>query len=67
MRFRLAPALLAGLVLSAASSLASAADLKIGDPVVTEGLQRVREGGEVRLPGRESKTEGGTDRLAVKQ
>jgi len=43
------------------------ADLKIGDLVVTEGLQRVREGGEVRLPGRETKTEGGTDRLAVKQ
>lgn len=38
-----------------------------GDPVIAEGLQRVREGGEVRMPSRESRPDGGGDRLAVKQ
>lgn len=42
------------------------AALKIGDPVVSEGLQRVRDGGEVRLPGRETRVDGGNDRPAVK-
>lgn len=41
------------------------AALKVSDPVISEGLQRVREGGEVRVPGRENRTEGGGDRLAV--
>ena len=40
------------------------AALSPGDAVVREGVQRVREGGAVRVPGR---GEGGTERLAVKQ